>query len=900
MRRSIQGASPKRKRKITIPHDRGVQTSDAEIQDSVRESEPQQIELEMQNEDLRKSLTEVEEARRKYADLYDFAPIGYFTFDRKGCILEANATGAFLLGIDKRQLAGVPFISFLNSRYQTIFYSHLQKARELHKKQTRRVRLTRIDGHPFDALIETIAVTGASGKFDQYRSSILDLSEMGTLGEPTNDIDRKHRKLVEELQQGTWSIDRDGYTIFVNPRMAEMLGYTVDEMRGKHLFEFMNEEGKDIAAHYIERCRQGIKEQYDFEFISKDGTRIYGALESSPIFYDQGNYAGAVASVMDITERKQAEVRDLLAREVLELLNRLEGSPDTVRDILQLIKKNTCFEAVGIRLREGDDFPYYETNGFSEDFIQAERYLCARDEEGKIIRDGQGKPVLECMCGNILCNRTDPTLSFFTEGGSFWSNCTTELLASTTEKDRQARTRNRCNGEGYESVGLIPLRSGDEIIGLLQLNDRRHNQFTPEMIRFFEGLGASIGIALSRKQADEALRESEEKFRTIFENSSSAMAIISRDTTISMVNREYCKIGLFEEKDVIGKSWTAQIPPGDRERLKEYNRQRLIDPKSAPDHYEFTFYRKDGNIRHSLMSVAIIPTSQNIVCSFVDITDRKQAEADKEKLEVQNRQIQKAESLGRMAGAIAHTFNNQLGVVIGNLELALIELSQGARPHANITAAMSASNKAAEVSGLMLTYLGQSFDKREPLALSDACRWSLPMLRAVMPEDVVLETDLPSPGPAISTNANYIHQILSNLMTNAWESVGEEGGSIHLGVKTVSPADIPAVHRFPLDWQPQDNAYACLEVTDAGSGIADKDIEKIFDPFFSKKFTGRGMGLSVILGIVRTHGGVVTVESEPGRGSIFRVFFPVSAEEVDTAAQVPERRKLDRRRGYRT
>ena len=117
-----------------------------------------------------------------------------------------------------------------------------------------------------------------------------------------------------------------------------------------------------------------------------------------------------------------------------------------------------------------------------------------------------------------------------------------------------------------------------------------------------------------------------------------------------------------------------------------------------------------------------------------------------------------------MAGAIAHTFNNQLGVVIGNLELALIELSQGARPHANITAAMSASNKAAEVSGLMLTYLGQSFDKREPLALSDACRWSLPMLRAVMPEDVVLETDLPSPGPAISTNSNYIHQILSNLM----------------------------------------------------------------------------------------------------------------------------------------
>ena len=129
-----------------------------------------------------------------------------------------------------------------------------------------------------------------------------------------------------------------------------------------------------------------------------------------------------------------------------------------------------------------------------------------------------------------------------------------------------------------------------------------------------------------RKRAEKALHESEERFRTIFENNSAAMAIIERDTTISKVNREYCKLGLFEEKDVIGISWTSQIPPEDLGRLLEYNRNRLIDPKSAPDKYEFMFYRKDGKIRHCLMSVAMIPTSQQIVCSFVDITERKQAE----------------------------------------------------------------------------------------------------------------------------------------------------------------------------------------------------------------------------------------------------------------------------------
>jgi CheY-like chemotaxis protein len=178
----------------------------------------------------------------------------------------------------------------------------------------------------------------------------------------------------------------------------------------------------------------------------------------------------------------------------------------------------------------------------------------------------------------------------------------------------------------------------------------------------------------------------------------------------------------------------------------------------------------------------------------------------------------------------------------------------------------------------MLTYLGQSRDHHEPLELSAACQRSLSLLRVVLPQSVVWEVNLPSPGPVIRADANQIQQVLTNLVTNAFEASGGLQGVIRLSVKTVTAADIPATLRFPIDYHTQEKAYACLEVADTSGGIATGDIEKLFEPFFSTKFAGRGLGLPVVLGIARSHGGVVTVESEPGRGSVFRVFFPVSAE----------------------
>ncbi|MHB8772483.1 MAG: nuclear transport factor 2 family protein [Syntrophales bacterium] len=388
------------------------------------------------------------------------------------------------------------------------------------------------------------------------------------------------------------------------------------------------------------------------------------------------------------------------------------------------------------------------------------------------------------------------------------------------------------------------------------------------------------------KLAEEALRQSNQKLEAIVAASPDGIGMISLDGKLQLLSDKLADMygySIDRQDELIGTSAFDFIDPSDHSRVMD-NIRKLIAGQKNDRRTEYLAIKKDKSRFHIDVNSTVLRDSHNNPQSILfverDITERKWAEEERAKLEAQNRQLQKAESLGRMAGAIAHHFNNQLGAVIGNLDLARMErgLPQGTKLQAKIAAALKAATEAAEMSGLMLTYLGQSFDRREPLDLSEACLRSLPMFEAIVPGDVALETDFPSPGPVISANPNQIQQVLTNLVTNAREAVGESRGAIRLASRTVPPTDIPAEHRFPADWQPQGKVYACLEVTDTGGGIAPEDIEKIFDPFFSCKFTGRGMGLAVVMGIVRATEGVVTVESQVGRGSAFRVFFPLSGE----------------------
>lgn len=289
---------------------------------------------------------------------------------------------------------------------------------------------------------------------------------------------------------------------------------------------------------------------------------------------------------------------------------------------------------------------------------------------------------------------------------------------------------------------------------------------------------------------------------------------------------------------------------------------------AAPGHDEF-----------SQMSRAINRTSDNLRAIHKELERRiEELSGAKEALresEAERRQIMKAESLMRMAGAISHKFNNHLQAVMGNLEMAIADVSRTGEVPKPLAAAMASACRAAELSGRMHIYTGKAAGRLEFIDLSDYCRTSLPLFEASVPEKISLKTDFTASDLIIKANAAQIQQIITFLITNACESMNNDHGEIEVTVKTAHPSDFPDAHRFPLAWEPMETVYACLELSDGGCGIASDDIENIFDPFFSTNVTGRGLGLPVVLGIAVGHNGGVSVESRAGKGSVFRVFFPL-------------------------
>ena len=580
------------------------------------------------------------------------------------------------------------------------------------------------------------------------------------------------RTIFERSPVGMTIVDLDYRLQRVNKAYCEMLGYSEGELQTLK-FQDVTHPG-DLEENLSQQARLSSGEissyQMEKRFIRKDGKIAHGLLVASVLKDSADNPQCYLGQVLDITQRRQVEERSRLESRILRLLNQGDSRIDVIQEILDMIEEATGVDAVGIRLEEGHDFPYYCVSGFAAEFVGAERYLCARNEDGEIVRDVRGQPVLECMCGNVITGRIDRTQPFFTAGGSFWTNSTTDLLATAPPEILETVTRGRCPVEGYESMALIPLRSGDRTIGLLQLNYRRRDMFTREMVEFFEGLGNSIGLALSRKLAEE---------------------------------------------------------------------------------------------------------------------ERLQAAEKRRRLEHQLRQSQKMEAIGVLAGGIAHDFNNLLHGIMGYTQFVLDTLPEGDRNIEYLNAVLTGGEQAADLIKQIRTFSRQAERVRKPLHLHIVVRETLKLLRGSLPSTITIRENLGLYCDVVLADPVQIKQVVMNLGTNAYNAMRADGGKLEVSLDQIRLDHRTAPKLDGLGLGP----HVRLTVRDSGRGMDRETVDHIFEPYFTTGETtgGTGLGLAVVHGIVKSHDAAITVDSQPGRGTTFRIYFPVCATpDTEQVIEIPD------------
>jgi PAS domain S-box-containing protein len=347
-------------------------------------------------------------------------------------------------------------------------------------------------------------------------------------------------------------------------------------------------------------------------------------------------------------------------------------------------------------------------------------------------------------------------------------------------------------------------------------------------------------------------------------------------------NLPFAELVGMPRDEIIGKTDHFLFSKEEADFYREQDRRTL--EQSGPRRMEEWITYRDG--REKLVDTLKTPLRgpdgalMGILGISRDITERK-------RMEQQRQQLLKAKSLTRMAGAIAHHFNNQLAVVIGSLELAAEDLGPDHFIAPALAESRKAALKAADTSVRILAYLGQPSGQLTPLDLVQTCRGALERQIASLPRSITLETSLPSDRLTIEGNGAKVEQVLSNLIRNAKEAIGEAEGTIRVAVRVAPASEAISRHTFPAGWQPERDLYACMEVSDTGCGIASEHLDSIFDPFFSTRFTVRGLGLAEVQGILRMHGGAVSVDSLPGLGSVLRLFWPLAALEA-VCAPKPE------------
>ncbi len=658
--------------------------------------------------------------------------------------------------------------------------------------------------------------------------------------------EKRYRAIMDHAYDLIAEVDAEGKVLYASPNFQEILGYDSAALLGCHVFSFVHPDDQDRVLNEFSSAVKTIGTCCStYRYRHRDGE--YHWIECTGRIFDTvlGERRGVVIS-RDITERKRA----LDALEALVKGIATPGNRDFFNSLVGQLAEILRVPMVFISERIPEIYPivrglaFWNRDHFEKDF----EYNCL-DGPCESVFEGRSVYIPHGVQEQFPKNSTVSSLKLEAYGGMPLFNSTGEI------------------------VGNLAIMSDQP----LNLNAQDHS-----LLQIF---AARAGAELERKRAQEALQESQDRYRELYDQTPLMYFTVDANLRVLSVNQFGANLLGYSTHDLVGQDVLTVVDPEDH----EYFRQELQKSLKDIDRTRGSEFRKVTKAGTQLwvkerMRTIFGPHQQKIVLlSCEDITIRKHAEEALERSEKQLRHTQKMEAIGTLAGGIAHDFNNILGAILGYSELATAHVPHDQKMKFYLEEILSSAYRAKELVKQILAFSRRSEQEREAVDLSLVVQEVLKMLRATLPASTEIRADLETTSAVVFADSTQLHQVVMNLCANAEYAMRNDGGVIEISVD-VTKLTPENAKDFP---KLKPGTYVQLRVKDTGKGIPGEVLERIFEPFFTTKGIGEGtgLGLAVVHGIIVGHGGHISVSSEEGRGTQFTVLLPRLDVELPSQAQ---------------
>jgi PAS domain S-box-containing protein len=686
--------------------------------------------------------------------------------------------------------------------------------------------------------------------------------------------EERMRTLIDDAPEGV-AICRGGKAIYVNTMFLRMFRFgTLEEVIGKDATEFWwrgekaraVEEGKQQEFQFV---AEGA-EEFEATAQRKDGTQFPIRVSVKAVMLRDGR--AHLAFVRDITDRKAAE-------EGVQRLNRLYAVLSGINVLVvrernvDVIFQRACELAVDVG-----------------EFRMA--WIGKLDEATRQIRPVAWAGQIDGYLDKVDINLDDPARR---AGPMSQAHLTGEhqIINDIESDERMAPWRGEALKRGYGSIGVFPLKLNKKWVAGIALYGPEKNWFDAEELRLLDGLATDIGFALEvhqkeqvREEAEAKLRASEERFRRMIENASDIITVLNKDGVQKFVGPSVKRVLGYEPQDLLNRNVLEFIEANDREKAVAALQQALSDP-SAAVRVECRFRHRDGTWRTMETVGRNIPGLAEdgyVVINSRDITESR-------KLEELFRQAQKMEGIGQLAGGVAHDFNNILAAMMMQTEL--LQYAKNVPPEVveGLKQITSYSERAANLTRQLLLFSRKQVLQQRDVEVNELILNISRMLQRIIGENYSLKLNLSSRLVLTRADPGMLDQVLLNLVNNARDAMSNGGEIVvETGETTLTAAQAQSIP------DALEGSYVYISVADRGTGISPENLKHIFEPFFTTKPPGKGtgLGLATVFGIVQSHRGFITVKSEVGRGTCFRIHLPLGASQpaspMDTSFIAKEHR----------